>query len=76
MHLRVTPPLDPGFAPLSVAWRAFHDAREKTAQARTTLAVERSRGQISTFDMLMYPDGTGHDRENYAMAERVAKTLL
>lgn len=76
MKLAITPPLDPGFAPLVVVYDAFASAVRETGRQDTVLAVERSRGQISTFRVALYPDSTGHDDENYAIAERIAKSLL
>ena len=40
------------------------------------IAVERNKGYISTYQMDIYADGTGHDEENYGVAERIVKTLL
>lgn len=77
MKLAMVPPLDPGFAPLSVAYRDFQAAVERNGSAEEIiLAVERSRGQISTFRLKLFPENAGHDNENYALAERIAKTML
>ena len=76
MKPSIVPSLDPKFAPLSVVYRDFSAAVEKAGGEDTVLAVERSRGQVSTFRVKLYPDGTGHDVENYTLAERIAKTLL
>ncbi len=76
MQLKRTAPLDPGFAPLAVAYRDFCAEVAKGPSAETVLAVTRSHGRVSTFRLALHPDGTGKDAQNYAIAERVAKTLL
>ena len=76
MQLQMVPPLDPGFRPLSIVYRDFAAAVARGGSQEIVLAVGRSRGQVSTFRFRAFADGTGHDEENYAIAERVAKTLL
>ncbi len=75
MPLKVIPPLDPLFTPLSVVYRDFmRDVAEGAAQ-ETVIAVERDRGHVSTFRMTLFPDGA-MDARNLRLAERVAKTML
>ncbi len=76
MNLKITPPLDPGFAPLSIAYRDFAAEVAKGPSQEAVIAVERSHGQISTFRIRLFPEGAGHDAENYAIAERIVKTML
>ena len=40
------------------------------------IAVERNKGYVSTYKLDIYKEGTGHDDENYDVAERIVKTLL
>ncbi|MCL1965248.1 MAG: ROK family protein [Firmicutes bacterium] len=76
MRLKMTPPLDPTFQPLSIGYRDFAAAVRESDSQEAVLAVERGHGHVSTFRFSIFADGTGHDEANYAMAERVAKTLL
>jgi len=76
MQLKRIPPLDKSFAPLSVLYRDFCADVTKGPHQRVVIAVERSQGQISTFSVVLHPDGTGHDAENCYMAERIVKTML
>ena len=69
--------LDPQFQPMSVVLdeyaKAVSSAEEKS---RLTIGVERNKGFVSTYALDIYADGTGHDDENYAIAERIIKTML
>lgn len=75
MRSKITAPLDPGFSPTSVLLRDFE---EKTADSgqKIVIGVERGRGCVYAYEMNAYPDGTGHDDENFSVVERVVKTLL
>ena len=75
MKLKINAPLDPGYMPMALVLREF----EKGAGAYNTkivIAVERNGSYVSTYKMNVYPDGTGHDDENFSVVERVVKTLL
>lgn len=76
MQLKMVPPLDPNFQPLSVAARDFAARVARDASQEIVIGVERSRGQVSTLRMRAFADGPAHDAENYQMVERVAKTML
>lgn len=76
MNLKIVPPLDPGFSPLSVLLRDFRAEVARSASQPLVIAIERSNGQISTFSLSVFADGTGHDAQNTAIAERIAKTML
>lgn len=76
MKPAIVPELDPHFTPLSIVYRAFTEAVRKAPSEEMVIAVERSRGQVSTFRMRLFAENTGHDDENYAIAERAAKTML
>ncbi len=76
MQLKAVPPLDPGFAPLSIFYRDFMAKVQNAPAMDCVLAVERSKGQIKTFTLRLFAEGTGHDAENYQLAERIAKTML
>ena len=76
MLLKVNAPLDPGFMPMAVVYRDFEAAVKAVGGEPLTIALERNGGLISTFTVLVYKDGTGHDEENYEFVERIVKTLL
>ena len=69
--------LDPKFQPMAVV---LDDFAKKVAasdkKARLTIGVERNKGYVSTYALDIFADGTGHDDENYAVAERIIKTML
>ena len=68
--------LDPQFQPMAKVV-ADYQARVKEANGvPMVIAVERNKGYISTYQMDIFADGTGHDEENYGVAERIVKTLL
>ncbi len=75
MNLKVKAKLDPKFQPLSVVVREMREATKENGQD-VIVAVERNKGQISRYETRIYPDGTGHDEENFRFIERIVKTLL
>ena len=75
MNLKVKAKLDPKFQPLSVVVREMREATKENGQD-VIVAIERNKGQISTYKTRIYPDGTGHDEENFRFIERIAKSLL
>ena len=75
MNLKVKAKLDPEFQPLSVVVREMRDATKENGQD-VIVAIKRNKGQISTYKTRIYPDGTGHDEENFRFIERIAKSLL
>ncbi len=68
--------LEPGFMPMAKVILDYNAAVAKAESQRIRIAVERSRGLIAVYDMDIYKEGTGHDEENYGVAERIIKTLL
>lgn len=75
MNLKVKAKLDPQFQPMSLVIREMREATRENGQD-IIIAVERNKGYISTYKTRIFPDGTGHDEENYRFVERVAKSLL
>ncbi len=75
MKLKVNAKLDPGFMPLSVVCREMREATKENGQDMV-IAIERNKGYITTYKTRIYKDGTGHDEENFAFVERMAKSLL
>lgn len=76
MNLKLIPPLDPGFKPMSVVLDEYRDAVAAAGGVPLAISIVRNQGFTSTFRMEVYPDGAGHDDENRAIIERVVKTLL
>ena len=69
--------LDPKFAPMSVVLDEYEKKVEGAdKKSKLTIGVERNKGYISTYSLDIFADGTGHDEENYAIAERIIKTML
>ena len=76
MFLKVNAPLDPGFMPMAVVYRDFEAAVKAAGGEKLTLGLERNDGLTSVYTLDIFKDGTGHDEENYALVERIVKTLL
>ena len=76
MSTKVKAPLDIDFIPMAVAFREFTEAAEKAGGQRLVIGIVRNHGYVSTFDMTIFPDGTGHDDDNFILVERIVKTLL
>lgn len=75
MKLKVNAKLDPGFMPLSVVCREMREATKVNGQD-LVIAIERNKGYTVTYKTRIFNDGTGHDEENFAFVERMAKALL
>ncbi|MDD4080300.1 MAG: ROK family protein [Eubacteriales bacterium] len=71
----VITPLDPGFAPLSLAYRAFCEDVSVSGAARFVARVVRGEGRSSAFETRIFPDGVD-DARNVAMMDRLVKSLL
>ncbi len=75
MNIKVKAKLDPEFAPLSVLCREMREACDENGQD-IVVAVERNKGYTTTYKTRIYPDGEGHDEENFDFIERIVKSLL
>ncbi len=75
MKLKVNAKLDPKFQPLSLVVRDMREATKENGQD-IVIAIERNKGYTTTYKTRIYPDGTGHDEENFRFVERLAKSLL
>ena len=75
MKLKVNAKLDPQFMPLSVVCRDMREATKENGQD-LIIAIERNKGYTVTYKTRIFKDGTGHDEENFAFVERMAKALL
>ena len=76
MKLKVKAILDQGFQPMMLVYREFTEAAKKAGGKRLVIGIERNKGYVSAFETVVYPDGCGHDDENYAFVERLVKSLL
>ena len=68
--------LDPQFQPMALVVNEFKKAVAQAGGQPLVIAVERNKGYVSTYKLDIYKEGTGHDDENYDVAERIVKTLL
>ena len=75
MKLKVNAKLDPNFQPLSLIVREMREATKENGQD-IVIAIERNKGYTTTYKTRIYPDGTGHDEENFRFIERLTKSLL
>ncbi|GAP07805.1 transcriptional regulator [Anaerolinea thermolimosa] len=71
----IQPPLDGNFRPAALAYRAYQDAA-RTSGTSLQLALERGQGEVSRFEMLIFPEGHPRAAENYPLVERTLKFLL
>ena len=73
----ILPPLDLDFIPVALASRAFLQAVSESGHGtRLIIAIERGSSMVSSFDTIIFADGTGMDDENNAYVERLLKSLL
>ena len=68
--------LDPQFQPMAKVVADFNERVKAVGGVSVVIAVERNKGYISTYEFNIFPENTGHDDENYGIAERIVKTLL
>ncbi|MBQ7383763.1 MAG: ROK family protein, partial [Clostridia bacterium] len=76
MKLKVEAILDKGFKPMVLVYREFTEAAKAAGGNRLVIGIERNKGYVSVFETVVYPDGTGHDDENYEFIERIVKSLI
>ena len=75
MKLKINAKLDPGYMPMSLVCREMRAATAADGQD-LIIAIERNKGYTTTYKTRVYPDGTGHDEENFRFVERIVKTML
>ena len=72
---KLRPPLDPGFRPVVLA--NHHFQREATlVGASAVICLEREGGDISQFDLVLFPEGHECFSENFSYVERMVKFLI
>ena len=75
MKLKCPAVLDSGFAPMALVCRQMRENTKENGQT-IVVAAERNQGYTTVYKTRIYKDGTGHDEENNAFIDRIAKTLL
>ncbi len=68
--------LEPEFMPMAKVLLDYKAAVAKAENQKIIISVERTKGLMAEYPLDIYKEGTGHDEENYAIAERIIKTLL
>lgn len=74
MNLKFKAGLDRNFQPMAIVYRDFIAAAEKEGAKDIAISAVRNGGFVSTFNTKIF--AKGHEEENYAFIERIAKTLL
>ena len=69
MKLKFDAKLDPGFMPMSVVYRDFVAAATAAGGEKLIIGIERNNGYVSTFETVVFPEGTGKDQENIDMIQ-------
>ncbi len=68
--------LEKEFMPMIKVINDYKDRVSAAENQKLYIAVERNGGFTAVFQMDIFKENTGHDEENYAIAERIIKTLL
>jgi predicted NBD/HSP70 family sugar kinase len=71
----IKPPLDKDFRPAALANRNFQ-RRVQAVGVPAVIGLERSGGEFSRFETLVYPDGHPNFESNHPYVERLVKFLL
>jgi predicted NBD/HSP70 family sugar kinase len=72
---KILPPLDTGFLPVVLANHAFqHDLGREGIPA--ALCLERNHGNITRFELTLFPEGHPRFTDNFPYVERILKFLL
>ncbi len=71
----VTPPLDQEFRPAVLANHNFQ-RKVKPVGVRLVIGLERSDGEISRFETVVFPEGHPDFESNFFYTERIVKFLL
>ncbi len=75
MKLKVQAVLDPQFTPLSLVCREMREKTKENGQD-IVIGVQRNKGYTTVYKTRIFPDGAGHDEENFDFVERMVKSLL
>lgn len=72
----MTAKLEPQFMPMIKVINDFNDAVKNAPSQEVCVCIERNGGLTAVYRTDVYKENTGHDEENYAIIERIIKTLL
>ena len=75
IETKLKPPLDESFRPAVLANRIFRRQVEAVG-VRLVIGLERSGGEVSRFETLVYPEGHPDFESNLPYIERIVKFLL
>ena len=75
IETKIKPPLDESFRPAVLANRIFRRQVEAVG-VRLVIGLERSGGEVSRFETLVYPEGHPDFESNLPYVERIVKFLL
>ncbi|MBE3125712.1 MAG: ROK family protein [Acidobacteria bacterium] len=73
--MTLRPPLDPGFRPIVLDWRAYLERARTAGDALLRIAVEREDGLVSAF-VTRVPEKDAEPAATYLIVERLVKFLL
>ena len=68
--------LEPEFMPMAKVINDFKADVAKSESQKLVICVERNNSLTAVYELDIYKENTGHDTENYEIAERIIKTLL
>ena len=68
--------LEPEFLPVVKVIEDYKKAVAAAEHQPMLICVERNNGFVATYALDIYKENSGHDEDNYAVAERIIKTLL
>ena len=54
----------------------FEERAKNEGGKKIVIGIERNKGYLSTYEMTVFNDGTGHDEENFDIVERVVKSRI
>ena len=68
--------LEPEFMPMVKVINDYKEAVKQADSQEIAICVERNNSLMAVYKLDIFKEGTGHDQENYEIAERIIKTLL
>lgn len=75
--MKYTPKYDVGYKPAILELRKFQNrVAQSKEKNELVICIERNNGYNYIYKIDVFKDGVGHDEENYAIIERLVKTLL
>lgn len=68
--------LEPEFLPMIKVINEYKESVSESESQELVISVERNGGLVAVYKLGIFKENTGHDEENYEIAERIIKTLL